>query len=218
MDGNLLFLSLKPEGFGNLLRDGKKVNRLSGRLHALVQMAQTDHIVDQQHQTGCLFANVADEARNVLRLYQSVFQQLRAAQNGVQGRFQLMGYVGGKFPAALLRILPIRDVHGQNHQPDYRVPGYNAAEEELVCSPLSDGLHLMTAVPKGSFHRRGHVRPAVHRAEGAADAVAVRLKQGHCRRIDAQHHAVPVQKHQPLPHAGGDLLEFIGFLLELLHL
>ncbi len=41
---------------------------------------------------------------DILLLHHVVLKQLRIAGNGVQGRFQLMGHIGGEFTAHLLRL------------------------------------------------------------------------------------------------------------------
>lgn len=81
--------------------------------------------------------DVAHKARHILGLHQTVFQQFRAAQNGLQGRFQFMGHVGGELPAVLLGVFCFRDVHRQNYQTDDFFAGGDAAEQKLINSALS---------------------------------------------------------------------------------
>ena len=218
LHGNLLLLRRKAQGFGDFLRDIQNIHIFLRHFHALIQMAQANHILDEVHQPGGLFADIADKPLGILGLYQPVFQQLRTADDGLQRCLQLMGHIGGELPSVLLRVFRLCDVQRQNHKADGLLPGGNAAEEELINSSFALGFQLMQAIPERGFHSGSHFRLPLHPQEGSAHAVTVGVKQLPRRGIDAQHNAVAVQKHQPFPHIGGNLLQFVIFLPKGLHL
>ncbi|CAN4049635.1 DUF4315 domain-containing protein, partial [Dysosmobacter welbionis] len=83
-----------------LLQDGP---RLLVQIHglplaqaaALVQAGQLDDVVHQPDEPLRLPVDVPGEVGDVLRLHQTVLQDLRRTQDGGQGRLQLVGDVGG---------------------------------------------------------------------------------------------------------------------------
>ena len=217
-NGDVLFLRRQCQRIGDLLGNIQDVYIFPGHLHTLVQMTQTDHIFNEQHQPGGLPVDIADEAGHILRFDQSVFQQLRAANDGLQGCFQLVGHVGGKLPAVLLRVLYSGNIHRQDHQADHLAAGGNPAQQELIGPALPLGLQLTVALPEGFLHCAGHFRLPVHRAEGFSDAAVVRAEELLRRRVQAQHRAAAIQEHQTLVHIRGDLVEFIRLSLQRLQL
>ena len=81
---------------------------------ALVQTGELDDVVHQPDEPLGLPVDVPGEVGDVLRLHQAVAQDLRRAQDGGQGRLQLVGDVGGELPPQPLPLLLLR--HIQNHQ------------------------------------------------------------------------------------------------------
>ena len=70
----------------------------------------------------------------------------------MQGCFQLVGHVGGKLPAVLLRVLYSGNIHRQDHQADHLAAGGNPAQQELIGPALPLGLQLTVALPEGFLH------------------------------------------------------------------
>ena len=65
-----------------------------------------------------LGVDVADEARQILRLDHAVFDQLGAADDALQRRFELVRDVRRELAAVALGKLLLRDVKGQNDRAD----------------------------------------------------------------------------------------------------
>ena len=138
----------------------------------------------------------------------------RAADDALQGRFQLVGNIGGEFAAVLLGLLLLGDVEGQND----RAAGLDARQVELVDARVA--VHPEGAVPAahGLLDRRAHLNTALNGQEILPDAGRIRVEQLLRRRVDAQDRPAVVQQHQPLLHAAGDLGKLVGPALQLAEL
>ena len=150
------------------------------------------------------------EPGQILLLDQAVLNELCAADDALKGRFQLMGYVGGKLPAALLRRLLLGDIKGQQHRPQDVGAGLDAGDVKLInaAQPLDTDL-AVTGV-HGGRQRVADVAAAVHRQEILAQAALAGAEHPAGGGVDAEHRAAFVQQHQPLLHVGGDLTELVG--------
>ena len=187
----------------------QQFHRLRGQRAALVQLRQADDVIDQRHQPLRLAADMPHEPGHVVGLHHAVLQQLRAADDALQGRFQFMGHVGGELPSVPLGKGLLRHVEGQQHRAHSLAVGLDAGHVELIlpsallhaCLSVA-GLH---GIPQGAAHR--HV--TLHRQQRLSHTALVRVEGGAGRRVDAQHRAAVVHKHQALRHAGGDLREFL---------
>ena len=180
-----------------------------GQRTALVQLGQAENIVDQRHQPVRLLMDTVQEPRLILRLHQTVFQQFRAADNGLQGRFQFVRHVGGELPPHPLGFRLLRHIKGQQNRTQHLAVGFDTAEIKLVfpASPLCPQL----TVPGlgGVMDGGGQVRMAIHCQEILSYAGTVRMKQCLGRRIDAEDAPAVVQQHQTFPHTAGDLFKFV---------
>ena len=145
----MLFPGAAAQGAGSALRDLQEVHGLLGQGNTLVQLGEVDDIVHQGHQPGRLPVDQAGKVGDVLRLHQPVFQQLRAAQDGLQRRFQLVGHVGGELPAAAFGTGPLRHVEGQQNHPHRSPLRLDSAQVELVFPAATLGAHGAAALLQG---------------------------------------------------------------------
>ena len=99
----------------DLFRQGEQFHLFPGHFVPFVQLGQADDIADQCHHPGGFRANLPDEVGHVLRLHHALFDQLGAAQNALQRRFQLMRHIGGELPAVALGVLLLCHIEGQQH-------------------------------------------------------------------------------------------------------
>ena len=140
-----------------------KIHRLRRQLSALVQLGQADNVVDERHQPFCLLMDPAQEAGAVLRLCKSRFQQLRAADDGLQRRFQLMGHIGGEFPPHPLSLRLLRHVKGQQHNAQRVAAGVDTAEVELIDPSAPLRPQLAVAGFHGAADGGAEIRVPLHR-------------------------------------------------------
>ena len=161
---------------------------------------------------------MSHKAGHVLLLHHAVLQQLRAADDALQGRFQLVGNVGGELPPVLLGKGALRHVEHQQHRARCTALRLDAADVELILSAAAPAAELAVALLRRSAQSvaEGHI--AVHRQDILPHTGIVGAQQALGRRVDAEDGAVLVQQHQALVHAAGDLLEFLGPLLQFVHL
>ena len=158
------------------------------------------------------------EAGHILRLHHAAFQQLGAADDALQGRFQLVGDVGGELPAVALGEGLLRHVEGQQHRAHRLAVGLNAGHVELVLPAILLHARLGAAVFHGVPQGAADGGVPLHRYKGLSHTGTVGAQHRLCRRVDAQHRAAVVQKHKPLGHAGGDLLELLRAAAQGAHL
>lgn len=143
----------------------------------------------------------------VLRFGQAGLQKFCTADDGLQGRFQLVGHVGGEFPAHPLRFRLLRHVKGQQDRTQSVAAGVDAAEVKLVFPAIPLCPQLAVAVFHGAADGGAHVRVPLHRQEIPAQAAVLRAENGPGRRVDAEDGVAAVQQHQPLPHTVGNLVK-----------
>ena len=97
-----------------LLRKREQVDRLARHFVALVELGQADDVADQRDKALRFFPDMADEAGDVLLLHHTVFQQLRAADDALQRRFELVRHVRREFTANVSHELktPLQGIIG----------------------------------------------------------------------------------------------------------
>ena len=183
---------------------------------ALVQTGQLQDILHQTDEPLGLGVDIPGEARHIFGADHTGFHQLRVAGDGMQGRFQLVGDIGGEFPALGLRPAFFRHVQQQQH---------DAGDAAAVFDGV--GLHLVLAAQHGEIGLRPVARQGLihHRFQHIllGDGVDADAHEGPGQTDDpggggvhGQHHAPVVDQHQTLVHAVGDGIEFPLFALELL--
>ena len=158
---------------------------------------------------------MTDEAGHILRLDHAVLQQLGAADDALERRFQLVRDVRRELAAAALGEGLRGHVEGQQHRADHLAVGLDAAEVELVLAPAALGADLAVPVGHRRAEREAHGVLTVHGQEILPDARARHAEERLRGGIDVQHRALFVEQHEPLVHAGGDLCEFVCFLPQL---
>ena len=136
----------------------------------------------------------------------------------MQGRFQLVGDVGGKLPAVALGKGLLRHVEGQQDRTRRPAAGLNAADVQLVLPSAPLQTVLAVAAVQCAADGGADLGAALHRQEILIQAGAVRAEQLLGRRVDAQNRPLFVQKHQALLHAAGNLGKFVVFPPQLLQL
>ena len=161
---------------------------------------------------------MTDEAGNILLLHHAVFQQLRAADDALQRRFELVRHVRREFAARLLRRFALGDVEGQQHRADRRAACADTADVKLPDAAAA--LHARLAVPlvHGALDGKAHVVAAVDRQKVLPDAAPVRAEELFRRGVDAQHMLLFVEQHESFSHATCDLRKFRLLALQLVHL
>ena len=119
----------------------------------------------------------------------------------MQRGFQLMGHVGGEFPAQRLRLFLFRNVEKEQRRPGGLVPGDDGGGLQPVPSmPKRNGL-LRPLPAQGLFHRVLQADVSVKRQDVRANtesAVPQNLRGG---GVDADDFALPVQQDHALAHA-----------------
>ncbi len=156
-----------------------------------------------------------DKARHIVLLDHAVFQQLRAADNALKRRFQLVGDVCGELAAGLLRRLALGDIERQQHRADRRAVCADAADIKLPYAPAALGARFAMSLLHRSGDGKAHIMAAVNGQEIPAHAAPVRAEEHARRGIDAQHRPFLVQQHESLAHIIRDLRKFIFLPLQL---
>ena len=201
-----------------LLRHGEQVDRLRRHGVALVELGQADDIVDERDEARGLGVDMADEARQILGLDHAVFDQLGAADDALQRRFQLVGHVGREFPAAALGVGLLGHIEGQNDAADAVALRLDPADVHLIVPAAAHRPQLAVARLPCRLHRVAHFPAPVDGQKVLPHRSGVGAEHPAGRRIDAQHGALAVQQHQTFLHTGGNLGKFVGFLLQGPHL
>ena len=93
---------------------------------------------------------MSHKAGHVLLLHHAVFQQLRAADDTLQGCFQLVGNVGGELPPVLLGKGALRHVEHQQHRARCTALRLDAADVELILSAAAPAAELAVALLRRS--------------------------------------------------------------------
>ena len=215
---HLLFLRHRGKRLENLLGNRADLHRLLGKLHPLVQLGQADNVLHQIHKPGGLLTDMPQKPGLILRLYQAAFQKLCTADDGLQGGFQLVGHIGGEFPPVLLGLGLLRHVQRQNDRTHDFPLGLNPAQLKQVLPAVALGVDLAAPLAVYRIHGLPQLLLPVHREKVPAHTALIHPEKGLGGGVDAQHHRVLVQKHQTLFHVPGNLLQFLGLLLEICHL
>ena len=201
-----------------LLRHGEQVDRLRRHGVALVELGQADDIVDERDEARGLGVDVADEARQILGPDHAVFDQLGAADDALQRRFELVRDIRRELAAVALGKLLLRDVKGQNDRAEEFPVGRDAADIELIHVARALGAHLTVAVRSGGLNGGADLVAALDGEKIPADALRVRAEERLRRGVDAQDAAVLVEQDKALAHTAGDLREFVGLFAQLAQL
>ena len=201
-----------------LLRHGEQVDRFRRHGVALVELGQADDVVDECDESRGLGVNVADEARQVVGLDHTVFDQLGAADDTLQRRLELVRDVRRELPAVALCKLLLRDVKGEDDRAEELAVGRDAADVKLIHTACALGAHLAVAVRDGGLDGGADLMTALDGEKVPAHALRVRTEERLRRVVDAQDAAVLVEQDKALAHAAGDLRELIGPLVQLAQL
>ena len=161
---------------------------------------------------------MADEARHVFRGDHALLDQLGAADDALQRRFQFMRYVRGKLAAVALGVFLLGDIERQQHRAHSRAVRIDARDIKLIRAPAALAANLAVTVGHGARDRRAHLVAALDSQEIPADAGSVRLQKLLGRKVHAQHAALLIQQHERFAHAAGDLREFVRLLPQRAHL
>ncbi|MPN00784.1 hypothetical protein SDC9_147982 [bioreactor metagenome] len=169
----------------------------------LVKLGQANNVLNHVDQAPRLLLNFPGKGPHVGVLCRAVGNQLGQGGDGREGRFQLVGHVGGKLLALALRGIPFGHVDEQHHRTVKGLPVQNGIEIHAVKPAVQ---------PQGGF-------PLFSRQAGVCPLqkgrVPAKLNEAFVNRVphteDAQgavvcqqHAALPVQQKQPLPHVSGD--------------
>ena len=151
---------------GQLLHGGlRRFVQIDGRpLHVrrtLVQPGQAQGILHQINHALRLAVDFLPKVPGVLRRNQPVLHQLGVAGNGMERGFQLMGNVGGEFPAKGFRLLLLGHVKQQQHHAENRPVG-----SDRTCGgeifPVGQGDIFLRLFPgEGFLHQCGNGRVPV---------------------------------------------------------
>ena len=115
-DADIGLFRLGVEGVDGLFGDDVEVARFTLHVRrALVQVGEMDDVLNEARHPVCLVVDAGVKLLSVGVFDQTVHQKLRAPGDGVEGRFQLVGDVGGELPAEGLSLMPLRDVYDQHH-------------------------------------------------------------------------------------------------------
>ena len=196
----------------DLFRQGEQFHLFPGHFVPFVQLGQADNITDQCHHPGGFRANLPDEVGHVLRLHHALFDQLGAAQNALQRRFQLMRHIGGELPAVALGVFLLGNIEGQQHRAHDPAVGVDTAQIELVHSAAPMAANFRVAVGKGLLNGQTDLVVPIHRQEALPHAIFFHAEELHGRSVDAQHVLLFVQQHQPFLHVADDLVELVRAL------
>ena len=204
-----------PERLRDLCGECHQIDVLLRQLGALVELRQPQDVSDQREQTGGLLPDVSDKAGEILRLHQPRFDQVGAADDALQRRFQLMRHVGGKLPPQLLGIGLLGDVEGQQHAADAGAVGLDGAGVDAVFPPVPLIAELSVPARKRLPDGGAHGVTAVHVQEAVPDCV-VRPEDTAGGGVDAEHVSLAVEQNESLVQVIGNLGEFVGSALQLL--
>ena len=156
---------------------------------------------------------MADEARHILGLDHAVFNELRASDDALQRRFELVRHVCRKLPTHLLGGFALGNVEAQKNGSDFFARGLDAADVKLInaAGELDAGL-AVTRFARAVDGLRNISAP-VERQEILPDAACLRAEKLTCRRVDAQNDVLIVEQHKALRHALRDVCELVGLAL-----
>ena len=213
-DRDLLFRRSAGQRGGRLLGQLFQIDRLERKLPALVQLRQADDVLNERHKTRRLGADMADKARHVLLLHEAVFDQLRAAHDGLERRFQLVGNICCEFAAIAFGKGLLRHVKRQQHRADDRALRFDTADIELILASAALHTQLRVALLQRTPDGAADLMAPFNGQEILSDTVRLRMEQRPCRRVDAQHRPLFVHQDEAFVHARRDLVEFVLLLLE----
>ena len=155
---------------GQLLHGGlRRFVQIDGRpLHvrrALVQPGQAQGVLHQIDHALRLAVDLLRKVPGVLRGNQPVLHQLGVAGNGVERGFQLMGNVGGEFPAEGFRLLLLGHVKQQQHHAGNRPVGFDRAGGGEIFSAGQSHVFLRLFPGESLLHQGGNGRVPVGNAK-----------------------------------------------------
>ena len=156
-----------------------------------------------------------DEARHILGLDHAVFNQLGAADDALQRRFELVRYICRKFAACLLGGLTLGDVKAQKHRADGLAAGVDAADVKLIDTPGKLGARFAVSGVLRAGNCLRNVQTPVEREKILPYAAVFRAEELSGSGVDAQNRALVVKQDKPLGHTLRDVGEFVGFALQL---
>ena len=206
---HVLFLRLGLEIVRGALRDFKQIKSLLREHLALVKLGKADYITDKRHKSLRFGADMADEARHILRLHHAVFYELRTADDALKRRFQLVRDVRGELAAHLLRALLLRHVENQYNGADSGSIGIYAADVDLIDAASMPLVQAAMSALHRRTHRRAHVTAAVNRQKVLPRAVPLHGEDIPRRRVHAEDVALLVEQHKPLAHTARHLRKFV---------
>ena len=170
----------------------------------LIQPRQANDVLDQRNKALRLGADAPDKLRYVLRLDKPVFEQLRAAEDRLERRFQFVRNIGGELASAALGKDLIGDIDDEQRRADRAALCCDAADVQLIDLAVPLNAQLAVPVCKGIADRAVDLVRAVDREKIVADAVLVGRKEVGSRRIDAEDRALFIEQDQPLLHIADD--------------
>ena len=106
LQGYVLLLRNGPQAVQDLLRQGVQIHVLPlRRTAALIQLGELHDIIHQGDHPLALLVDISGKLLHLIRRHHTLSHQLGKAGDRGQRGLELMGHVGGKFPAELLPLL-----------------------------------------------------------------------------------------------------------------
>ena len=196
---------------------GVQLNRLKrGRVAALVQLGQTDDVLDQRQQPARLGADFARKRRDVLGPHNAVFHDLGIAHDAGQRGFELVRNVGGELLPLAFRLIALGDIHNKQHRGVALSVLCDRACRQRVNAPVLFHAAVCALAGQCVLNHADVLRIAAQRHVAALRAV-LREQCAH-RAIGKQNIALRGEQHQPLVHAGGDVVKLRLSALEFVQL
>ena len=154
--------------------------------------------------------DVPGEVGDVLRLHQTVLQDLRRTQDGGQGRLQLVGDVGGELPPQPLPLLLLRHIQDHQHRTRDLAVLFHRTGDDLAAIIVLFQQLLTPPTGQSLLHAAAEARLPVQ----GVDALSLlcgdlRVEQPQHGGVVSQHPRLLVDHQEALAHVlrdGGELL------------
>ena len=162
--------------------------------------------------------NPSGKVADILLTYHAVLNDFRVAGNRHQRGFQLMGHIGGKFPADFFRFLLLRHIQNQNYSSGNCFRHPDRISQKLIV-PVSQFQKLLAFLSGQSLLQSllQHLI-AVDGNDIVIDALFLSYPEQSLRGPVNSQHCRPVGDDQPVLHVFRNRHVFFLILLQLFHL
>ncbi len=162
--------------------------------------------------------DMARKMNHIVTLDHAVFHDFRNAGYGCERRLELVGYVGGKFPAKLFPFHLACHIHGQDHQPVKHTAFQHRIDYDTDVAASRVDHFRAACAPDGQIHRFAEAFAPVQGKQGTILSQMIHIQQFQNTLVVGQDFSIGIRHQETFAHMAGDHLEFPLLLLQLVHL